>query len=169
MDPVSAISLVASVAQLIGMVANLITYINDVKDGPSDRARLARETAGLLAFLTDFRYEIEKSDLKKKWFSSVRLLAKEGGPLDAFADDMKELLLKLRPSGGTRRLAKAITWPMERGDVDKIISRMERLKTFISLSRQEDHLQVFSLPCSQIFAKCPYFQPTSTWNAQQSC
>lgn len=140
MDPISVISLAASVAQLIGMLAGIIKYINDVKDGPNDRAMLARETASLLTFLTDFRYEIEKSDLKAKWFSSVRLLVEEGGPLESFAEDMKKLLQKLRPSGGPKKLVKTITWPMERGDVDKIISRMERLKTLISLSRQEDHL-----------------------------
>jgi hypothetical protein len=140
MDPVTGIGLVASVAQLIGVVATLVTYVNDVKDAPKERARLAREAAGLLAFLTEFRYGIEESGLEDSRFSGVRLLAREGGPLESFAEDVKVLLRKLKPATGPRKIAQAIKWPLNRSTVDKMMARIERLKTLISVSRQEDHL-----------------------------
>jgi hypothetical protein len=61
MDPVTVIGLVAGIVQLIDTTTKAIKYINDVKDAPRDRARLAREATSLLALLTDLRYRLEES------------------------------------------------------------------------------------------------------------
>ena len=59
MDLVSATGLAASVVQLIDVTAKAFRYLNDVKNAPRDRARLAREATQLLSLLTDLRYRIE--------------------------------------------------------------------------------------------------------------
>ncbi len=59
MDPASAIGLGASIVQLIDATAKAIQYLNEVKNAPKERAKLARVATGLLSLLTDLRYRIE--------------------------------------------------------------------------------------------------------------
>jgi hypothetical protein len=142
MDPITAVGFVASVGQLIDAAAGLVRYINDVKNAPRDRARLALECANLVAFLTQFRYAIEDLDLKHPQLTGIRLLAGEDGPLEQLTEAIKTLFDKLKPAGLAGKVVKAVTWPFEKPDVDDILSRIERLKLLISLHREGDHLYV---------------------------
>lgn len=62
MDPVTAAGLLAAILQLVGATANAISYVNDIKDAPAERAQFAREASSLLALLTDLRYLIDESE-----------------------------------------------------------------------------------------------------------
>ncbi|KAF2175434.1 hypothetical protein K469DRAFT_647119, partial [Zopfia rhizophila CBS 207.26] len=142
MDPITAIGFAANIVQIIDAVVKVVGYLNDVKDAPKDRARLARESTSLLAFLTDFRYKVEESSTDDPWFSSIRLLAAPGGPLEQFRDEMDELARKLKPQSGLRKFGKALVWTLDKNDINNIISRIERLKALVSISRQEDHFKL---------------------------
>ncbi|KAI8624519.1 hypothetical protein F5Y19DRAFT_312512 [Xylariaceae sp. FL1651] len=142
MDPLTAVGLVANVAQLISLVATLVQYLNDVKDGPRDRARLAGEAASLLTLLTEFRYGIEGEGPKDPRLSVVRMLAMPGGALDEFHVTVKELLRKLRPCLGSKRIWRVAMWPLSKRDIEGLLSRIERLKSLINLYKQEDHFRL---------------------------
>ena len=58
MDPITAAGLIASIAQLIGTTTQTIQYLNDMKDAPKYRAKLAQEASSLLMLLTDLRYTV---------------------------------------------------------------------------------------------------------------
>jgi len=143
MDPVSAIGLVASVIQTLSAVGELIKYVNEVKNASDDKARLAREAASLVVFLTGFRYDIEQLDLKDSRYSGLSQVAAEDGPLNQLLATVGRLLKKLKRTSRWK-LLRATTWPLERREVDATIDLIERLKSLINLSITADSLWV---PC----------------------
>ena len=62
MDPISAISLIASLAQPIDVTSKTLRYLNNVKNAPKSRAQVAQEASLLLALLISLRYRLEDSD-----------------------------------------------------------------------------------------------------------
>ena len=81
MDLIIIIGFVASVVQLIDVTSKAVSYFNDVKNVPNERAKLAMETTFLLALFTDLRYRVEESTSTDPWFAGLRPL---GGPLMEF-------------------------------------------------------------------------------------
>ncbi|MCJ1295671.1 hypothetical protein MMC34_007235 [Xylographa carneopallida] len=136
MDPVSVIGLVAALLQSIDVTAQTIQYINEVKDAPKQRGRLAREASGLLMLLTDLRYRVEESDESSVWFAGVRSLEI---PLQLFKDDLEDIAHKLRPKNTIRT---ALGWPFEEKQINAILVKIERTKTLISLALHKDTFEL---------------------------
>jgi hypothetical protein len=131
------ISLVASLVQVIYGVTSLVQYLNELKRGPKDRTALAHEAASLLPLLTELRYSVEETsgDRGPRPPAAVKLAAL-GGPLDELHDLMTAALQKLRPRSAWR----LVDWPLTRAEAERILDHIERVKSSISLYRQEDHL-----------------------------
>jgi len=138
MDPATAVGLAASIIQLIDVTTKAIKYLNDVKDAHKDRARLAREATSLLALLTDLRYRVEETESTDPWFTAVRLLGVEGGPLERFKRAIVELVRKLKPGSGMKKFSKAPLWTLDKNEINNILSKIERLKSRVGLALQED-------------------------------
>jgi hypothetical protein len=139
MDPVAAVGLTASVAQLLNTTAKVIKYLNRVKTASHDRARLAREATSLLALLTEFRYTIE-GDPADPWFASYRLLEVHGGPLEQLQEAMNEVVRKLKPKNGLKEFGMALLWPFSLSEIDGTLRKIERLKSHIGLAMQTNQL-----------------------------
>lgn len=141
MDP---LSLTVSITTLIGTITQLLSYLNDVKNTVKERANLASETASLLPLL--FRLKLrakEAEDTRDTWFESTRtLLSGADGPLDQFRNALVELAGKLAPATGVKVLSRTLTWTLDKRKSIEILAKIERLKTLIGLSLQEDTLQV---------------------------
>jgi hypothetical protein len=140
MDPVTVLGLVASIVQLIDTTTKAIKYINDVKDAPRDRARLAREAANLLAFLTDLRYRLEETKSTDPWFTGIRSLGVKGGPLEQLNEAIDDLARKFKPEKSLKKLTKAVFWSLDKNEINNILTKIERLKTFVALTLNNDHL-----------------------------
>ena len=140
MDPLSALGLAVNIAQVIDGVTKIVGYINDVKDAPKDRARLARECTSLLEYLVDFRYRVEEASANDPWYTSARLLAGQDGPLIEFVEELEIMKAKLKPQKGLKKVGKSLIWTVDMRYINKFIQRVERLKAFISLARQKDQL-----------------------------
>ena len=136
MDPVTAVGLVAALLQLIDVTAQTIQYINEVKDAPKQRGRLAREASGLLMLLTDLRYRVEEADESNAWFTGVRSLS---SPLQLFKEDLEDVAHKLRPGNIIRT---TFSWPFEEKQINIILVKIERIKTLVSLALQKDIFQL---------------------------
>ena len=134
MDPITAVGFVAAVVQLIDVTSKVVNYFNDVKDAPKDRAKLAREAAGLLVLFTDLRYRVEEIESTDPWFTGLRSL---GGPLTEFKSAMEDMADKLAPATSLKRVLR---WTLDKKDIDAILSKIERLKTLVILALQKDHL-----------------------------
>jgi hypothetical protein len=138
MDPLSVTASIIAILQLSNKV---IGYLNDVKDASKDRAKCAIEASNLHSLLTNLRYRLEDEDAGMPWFTAVRALAVENGPLDQFKEALE--LLQDRITGDTGRLGQlrqTLIWKFKKEELDRILGTMERLKTLVGVALQMDHL-----------------------------
>jgi hypothetical protein len=140
MDPVSAIGLIASLASLIDATSTTLRYLNNVKNAPKSRAQIAQEASLLLALLTNLRYRLEDSDASEPWVQGVLTLGMANGPLDQFKVVLESLAMRLHNPSTGKSIGKALVWPFEKKEIDELLGKMERLKSFINLALQGDIL-----------------------------
>lgn len=140
MDPVSAIGLAASLAQLVGTVAKIISYINDVKNASKERILVNQEAASLLGLLTTLQFKVEDANPTESWYIHVRSLGGTGGPLEQFERRLEKLAKKLRPDSTVKNLGRKFIWTLDKNEVKELLDAIERLKTLISIALQEDNL-----------------------------
>lgn len=143
MDPATAVCLVASVAQIITVTTRVVGYLNDIKDAPNDRARLAIEVASLTTLFTSLRYTVEGSTSSDPWLLGVRSLGVENGPLEQFKEAMELLAEKLKPQSGLKKFGLKLLWTLDKKEIGDIMSRIERTKSLVELALQRDNLWVF--------------------------
>ena len=134
------LGLVASIAQVIAATTQVVGYINDIKDAPKDRARLATEAASLIPNLTSLRYRVEESTSTDPWFAGIRSLGVEKGPLGQFAEAMALLAKKLEPQSGAKKFGFRLLWTLDKKEVAEVLARIERIKNLIGLALQNDTL-----------------------------
>ena len=121
MDPVSAISLLASIGQLIGLTAKHVDYINKVHKAPKDRAILAMEASTLLGLLTKLRSRAEMAAKEQDpWFVGLQSLAGPFRPLDQLKVSMIDLTAKFEPKYGG-----ALIWPFTEKSIKEILMKIE--------------------------------------------
>jgi hypothetical protein len=138
MDPLSVAASIIAILQLSNKV---IGYLNDVKDASKERAKCAVEATNLHSLLTNLRYRLEDADVHSPWFTAIRALAVDQGPLDQFKQTLE--LLKDSMAGDTGRIGKlreALQWKFKKEEVDRMLLSMERLKTLVTIALQMDHL-----------------------------
>ena len=136
MDPITAVGLLASIGQLIDLTSKFVEYINKVASAPKDRVLLAMEASSLLALLTSLKYRAEESPKEQDpWFVGLRSLACEYGPIQQFKLAMIELAGKFEPKKGG-----SLRWPFTEKSIKDILSRIERLKSLVTMALQGDHL-----------------------------
>lgn len=140
MDPVSALGLAAAILQLIDAATNAVKYLNDVRDAPKERAKLAREVAGLVPLLTDLKYQAEETKSIDPWFDGLQSLGGDHGPLTEFKEALEKLAAKLKPVTGIEKIARALCWTLDKNEVNGFLARIERLKTLVNHVLQKDHL-----------------------------
>ena len=138
MDPVTAVGLAASAIQLIDATTTTLRCLNEIKNAPKERARLAMEITSLLSVLTSLRYRVEECKPNGSWFAAVRFLGVKNGPLDQLASTINDLQIKLGAGDGLLKIKHALFWPLTKNDVQDLFVRVERIKSLISLAFQED-------------------------------
>jgi hypothetical protein len=140
MDPVTIVGFIASIVQLIDATSKVVKYLNSVADAPKDRVALAREASGLLPLLIDLRHRVEESRPTDPWYAGVRALGGDAGPLEQLRERLEKLARKLKPKGGVKKVGMALRWTLDKSDIDSNISGIERLKSLVNLSLQNDLL-----------------------------
>ena len=141
MDPITVFGFLAAVAQMIDVTSKVVNYLNGVKDAPKDRAKLVREATSLLLLFTDLSCRVEETASTDPWFTGLRSLGAEGGPLMEFRYAMEDIATKLAPATtSVGNLRKVLRWTLDKKDIETILLRIERLKTLVGLALQNDHL-----------------------------
>ncbi|KAK1763091.1 hypothetical protein QBC33DRAFT_550345 [Phialemonium atrogriseum] len=141
MDPISAFGLIASVAQTLSAVGELIKFINQVKKANMEKDRLAVEAADLVIFLTRFRSDIEQQNQKIHQYSGLDQVFGPGGPLDRLSDAVNRLVRKLRQTSRWK-VFRSVTWPLEKQEVDEVVGLIESLKSLINLRLTADNFRL---------------------------
>jgi hypothetical protein len=137
MDPLSVTASIIAILQLSGKV---LTYLNDVKDASQDRARCAIEASNLHSLLFNLRFHLEKGVLDQSWYTAVRALAVENGPLDQFKEALEMLQAKMTDRGRLGKVGKALAWNFKKEEMAYIFTRIERLKSLVDIALNTDHL-----------------------------
>ena len=143
MDPCSAVGLAASILQIINTTAQIIQYLNDVREAPEERAQILREAASLLGLLKSLRARVEHANQTDSWYVQIRSLEGQGGPLDQYQSAMIALAKKLKPESGVKKLEKLLLWTFDKKQIKATLDLIERLNSLISLALQGDHLYGF--------------------------
>lgn len=144
MDPFSAVGLAASIIQTLDAIGKLVKYANAVKRAPAERARLAREATSLMALLTELRYDVEKNDFTDA--QMTKLCQNADGPLNEVYQTVQKLSKKLKQKKRCAKLWGALTWPIDKQEVDDTLVLVERLKSSITLSLVRDTAYVRCQP-----------------------
>lgn len=145
MDPASAVGLAASILQIINTTAQIIQYLNDVREAPKERAQIHREADSLLGLLKSLRDRFEHADQTDPWYIQTCSLGGQGGPLDQYQSAMIALAKKLKPESGVKKLEKRLLWTFDKKQIKATLDLIERLKSLVSLALQGDHLYGFSI------------------------
>jgi hypothetical protein len=82
---------------------------------------------------------LSKSSPGEPWYDEVEALA-NGGPLDQYRQALQNLLEKVNPSSKMRKVATIFLWTFVKDEVARILVRVERLKSLVSIALEMDHL-----------------------------
>lgn len=137
MDPLSVTASVIAILQLSNKV---LGYLNDVNDASKERAECAIEASNLYSLLLSLRFRLEEGSADKLWYTAVRALAVENGPLDQFKQSLELLQTRMTEGGRLKKACEALVWKFKKGEIASTLGRMERLKTLIEIALQMDHL-----------------------------
>ncbi|CAI6340736.1 unnamed protein product [Periconia digitata] len=137
-DPLST---AASLATMLQLAATATQYLKDVKHGSADRMRLRdelRNTTCLLEMLKDRVEDSEYSDEESLKPASLSTLVAPDGPLELFKTILEDIVRKLAPQKGIRKVAQPFSWPFDKKTIAEMLGTLERLKMHFGLIMQND-------------------------------
>lgn len=137
MDP---LSVTASIIAVLQLSAKVLGYLNDVKDASKDRVKCAVEASNVHSLLINLRFRLEEGNVDAPWFTAVRALGVENGPLDQFKQALEALQTQMTDGGRLQQAGKALVWKFKKEEIAGILVRIERLKTLVGIALQMDHL-----------------------------
>jgi len=139
------LSVTASLIAILQLSTKVVGYLNDVNDASKDRAKCMIEATNLNSLLTSLRFRVEEVGSNTPWYTSVRGLAVENGPLMQFKQALEELQDKMTGVEGgrgrkARKIRNALIWKFKKEEIASILARMERLKGLVQVALEMDHL-----------------------------
>lgn len=138
MDP---LSITASIIAILDLTTKAIQYLGDVKDAPKARASLAIEASNLYSLLMNLRYRLEEGRCNEAWYTAVRSLGVQGGPLDQYKDMLERIQHKLGGGGSwIKEVGQSLVWKFSKEEVRGLLASMEGLKGLIGIALEMDHL-----------------------------
>jgi hypothetical protein len=137
MDPLSTTASIIAILQLSGKV---LMHLSDVKDASKGRVRCTIETTNLYSLLSCLRFRLEEGHLNQPWYTAVRALAVENGPLDQFKEALEMLQSKIIDKGRLAKVGDALMWNFKKEEIASILDRIERLKSLVEIALGGDHL-----------------------------
>ena len=137
MDPLSG---TASIIAVLQLSAKVLGYLNDVEDASKDRAKCAVEASNVHNLLVNLRFRLEEGGADATWYTAIRALGVENGPLDQFKQALEALQTKITDGGRLKNAGEALVWKFKKDEIASILDRIERLKTLVEIALQMDHL-----------------------------
>lgn len=135
MDP---LSLSASIIAILQITGTLLSYLNDVRNLTKDQAQLAVEASNVYSLLLSLRFRVEQSNGHDPWFTAIRSLAMEKGPLDQIRAALERLVSKVEPAHGVKKMGKQLMWNFEKSEMGETLGKIERIKTLVSIALTGD-------------------------------
>jgi hypothetical protein len=140
MDGLSVAANIIAVLQITGEV---VKYLNDVKDAPKECQRCMTEASNLQGLLINLLYHVNQGKAGDPWFTAVRALNVENGPLDQYKQALTKLLSRVEKRDGIQMVTRRLLWTFTKEEVAGILARLERLKSLVNIALEIDHLYSF--------------------------
>lgn len=137
MDPLST---TASVIAILQLTAEVIKYLQDVKDAPKECQQCTTEALNLQNLLINLLQYLAQSQSGDPWTKSVQDLNASNGPLDQYKQALEQLQAKVENQDSAQKIKRRLLWKFGKAEVASILLRMERLKSLISIALEMDHL-----------------------------
>ena len=137
MDPLSISASVIAVLQLTGTV---LQYLNCAGNASDERRKVYSELCGTRNMLYILHSQATKPQLDDSCSSTMQSLCIAEGPLDQYKAALERLAEILKPSRGISKVTTAISWSFKAKEAKDLLDSIERLKTLLSLARQNDHM-----------------------------
>jgi hypothetical protein len=135
MDPLSITAGIIAALQLTNAV---VWCLVDAKNASTDCARCALEASNLYSLLVTLRFRLEGRS-NEPWYTAVRNLGVENGPLDQYKHALEQLQTKVTSGSGIKKMGHTLSWSLSKKEATSILSRMERLKTLVQIALEMDH------------------------------
>ncbi|KAF6820670.1 hypothetical protein CPLU01_12695 [Colletotrichum plurivorum] len=135
------LSITTGIVALIQVTGEAISFLKDVKEGGKERMKLRDELRGvmcLLEMLKDRVDEPESDDALKP--AAIAFMGGPEGPLERMKGLMEDVVSKLVPETGLRKLAMPLKWPFDKKDILELFGMIERIKSHFTLVLQNDLL-----------------------------
>lgn len=139
MDP---LSVTASIVAILQLTHDVTRYLSDVVNAPKQCQQCVEEASGLLGPLTSLKYRAEKANDDDVWYEQLRLLNVEGGPLKQYEQALKLLQSRTQVEDGMQKIKRRLLWTFTKDEVTSILSRIERLKSLVSVALEMDHFKL---------------------------
>ncbi|KAI9871132.1 MAG: hypothetical protein M1830_003282, partial [Pleopsidium flavum] len=134
------LSITAGIIAVLQLTTTAVQYLNDVKDAPKDRQAILIEISTVSGFLHTLKDLAERMQPGDTHMTAIRSLNVPNGPLEQFKSALERLVSKLKPGHGLRKVATALTWTLDKAEVNSILLKIERLKGIFLLALQNDHI-----------------------------
>ncbi|KAJ7576491.1 ankyrin repeat-containing domain protein [Mycena floridula] len=133
-----AVGVASSIIALAEAASTIYKYVKDIKDGPRDRAELQSSIAALPGLLTGLKAQFDSLTPNDSWSTEMPKLA-------ARFDQLRKILQKVEKkfdlaASRTGKVIQMLKWPLDKSDVTDLLQQVERVKSFIMLAIQNDHL-----------------------------
>ena len=134
------LSVAASIIAVLQLTSEVIKYLNDVKDAPKECQQCATEVSHLQRLLINLLYHLNQEKSGDTWYTAVRTLNVEKGPLDQYKQALEQLRSRVEIQDGIQKVKRRLLWKFSKEEVASILARMERLKSLVSITLEMDHL-----------------------------
>lgn len=135
------LGVVSGIIAVAELTCTVLSYLKSVHDAGKDIQDYNREAPIFAELLTSLAVHVAQSDGQNgdPWFESVQILQR--GPMQQYQTAVETFKEKVAPGTGLReKFTQRLTWKFVKDDVKEILEMMERLKSFIVISLQKDHL-----------------------------
>ncbi|XTI90461.1 hypothetical protein V2W45_1188742, partial [Cenococcum geophilum] len=139
MDP---LSVTASIITVLQLTASAVSYLSDLKNTTKDQARCIIEASNILSLLTSLRFRLEDANEDDPWYTAIRALAVENGPLEQYKAAIERLVSKTTSQDGVGKVRKILLWKFNKQEVAEIFSKVERLKSLTQIALEMDHFKL---------------------------
>lgn len=140
MDP---LSIAFGVIALLELTKKIIVYAKQTKDAPADRDRVVEEASYLTKLLSRLNDYIEDcDDFESPWLHATSSLTAPDGPLHQYRLTLETVVAKIMSTRGHSRVRQALAWVFSKEEVARLLSQIERVKSFVQIALQIDHTSV---------------------------
>jgi hypothetical protein len=135
-----ALSAAASIITVLQLTSTVIGYLNDVKDAPKECQQCKIEASNLESLLKSLLCCVVQGQTGDPWFTAIRALNIDNGPLDQYKQVLEQLRSRLEIKDRVQEFKRRLLWKFRKEEIASILARMERLKSLVSIALENDHL-----------------------------